>query len=77
MHATKKRMSSLLYWKGLTTDVKKWIKECVICQKCKGETVASPGLLQPLPIPKRAWPMISLDYHIPIGKTLYLWWWII
>lgn len=50
VHVTRKRISSLLYWKGLTTDVRKWIRECVVCQKCKGEIVASPGLLQPLPI---------------------------
>ncbi|KAG8503273.1 hypothetical protein CXB51_001257 [Gossypium anomalum] len=62
VHVTRKRISSLLYWKGLTTDVKKWIRECVVCQRCKSETVASPGLLQPLPIPDRAWSMVSLDF---------------
>ncbi|KAG8473465.1 hypothetical protein CXB51_035759 [Gossypium anomalum] len=31
-------------------------------QKCKGETVAFLGLLQPLPIPERAWSVISLDF---------------
>ncbi|KAG8495472.1 hypothetical protein CXB51_013116 [Gossypium anomalum] len=62
VQATKRRVASLLYWKGLTTDVKKWIRECVICQKYKGETVASPGLLQPLPILERAWSVISLDF---------------
>lgn len=55
-------MASLLYWKGLTTDVKRWIRECSICQKCMGESVASPGLLQPLPIPDRAWATVSLDF---------------
>lgn len=53
---------SLLYWKGLTTDIKKWIRECVVCQKCKSETIASPSLLQPLPIPERAWSLVSLDF---------------
>ncbi|XP_052483076.1 uncharacterized protein LOC128036202 [Gossypium raimondii] len=55
VHVTRKRLSSQLYWKGLTTDVKRWIRECITCQKCKEESVASPGLLQPLPIPDRAW----------------------
>ncbi|KAK5771736.1 hypothetical protein PVK06_047978 [Gossypium arboreum] len=62
VHATNKRLSSFLYWKGLTTDVKKWIKECVIYQKCKGETVTSPGLLQPLLVLNRAWSVINLDF---------------
>ncbi|KAA3461868.1 polyprotein [Gossypium australe] len=62
MHATRKRLASLLYWKGLTTDVKKWIRECLVCQQCESETVASLGLLQPLPVPYRAWSIISLDF---------------
>lgn len=62
VHVTRKRLSSQLYWKGLTTDVKRWIRECITCQKCKGESVASPGLLQPLPIPNRAWFVISIDF---------------
>lgn len=62
VQVTRKRLSSLIYWKGLTTDVKKWIRECVVCQRCKGETVTSPGLLQPLPVPNRAWLVISMDF---------------
>ncbi|KAG8474806.1 hypothetical protein CXB51_031505 [Gossypium anomalum] len=30
--------------------------------KCKSESVASPGLLQPLPIPDLAWAVVSLDF---------------
>lgn len=62
VQVTRKRLKSLLFWKGFTTDVKRWIRECSICQKCKSESVASPGLLQPLPIPSRAWSVISLDF---------------
>lgn len=60
VHATRKRLTG--YWKGLTADVKKWVKECLVCQRCNSETVASPGLLQPLPIPDRAWSSISMDF---------------
>ncbi|KAA3480181.1 polyprotein [Gossypium australe] len=74
VHATRKRLASLLYWKGLTTDVNKWVKECSTCQRCKSETMASPGLLQPLPIPDRAWSSISIDFieRLPNlkGKTV-------
>ncbi|KAF7152598.1 hypothetical protein RHSIM_Rhsim01G0083100 [Rhododendron simsii] len=35
---------------------------CDICQRHKNETVASPGLLQPLPIPTRLWSDISMDF---------------
>ncbi|KAG8480509.1 hypothetical protein CXB51_024639 [Gossypium anomalum] len=62
VHATRHRISNLLYWKGLTTDVKHWVRECVICQCCKGDNFASPSLLQPLPIPDHAWAVISMDF---------------
>lgn len=35
---------------------------CEVCKRCKSETVAYPGLLQPLPIPDQAWESISMDF---------------
>ncbi|KAA3465174.1 Transposon Tf2-9 polyprotein [Gossypium australe] len=46
----------------LSRDVKQWVNECVVCQKNKHDTSASLGLLQPLPIPNRAWAAISMDF---------------
>ncbi|KAA3452986.1 Transposon Ty3-G Gag-Pol polyprotein [Gossypium australe] len=62
IHATRHRISTLLYWKGLSSDVKRWVRECVTCQRCKTDNSASPGLLQPLPIPERAWAVISMNF---------------
>lgn len=31
-HATRGRIASLLYWKGLSKDVKQWVQECPTCQ---------------------------------------------
>lgn len=31
VHATRHRMSSMVYWKGLSKDVKQWVKECITC----------------------------------------------
>lgn len=42
--------------------MKEHIKNCITCQKCKAETVAYPGLLQPLPIPDCIWEDISMDF---------------
>lgn len=52
---TYKKLSFVFYWKGMKTMVKKWIKECDVCQRCKPDLSAYPGLLQPLPIPAQAW----------------------
>lgn len=49
-HATKVKMVSLLYWKGLSRGIKQWVRECRICQKCKANLVDTPSLIQPLPI---------------------------
>lgn len=50
-HSTRVKMSCLLYWKGLYRDIRQWIHECLVCPKCKADLSATPGLLQPLPIP--------------------------
>lgn len=39
-----------------------WTKECSTCQTCKVDLSASPGLLQPLLIPTKAWESISIDF---------------
>lgn len=39
------------HWRGLTTYVTHFVRNCVVCQANKPEHVGSPGLLQPLPIP--------------------------
>jgi hypothetical protein len=43
-------------------DIKKFVRECSVCQENKHEIVISPGLLQPLLIPNRVWFDISMDF---------------
>lgn len=42
---------------------------CDICQRCKHETVALPGLLQPLPTPDQAWEDVSMDFIEGLPKS--------
>ena len=50
MDAIVKRLAVVFYWKGLRREVRQFVRECGVCQRCKADLAVSPGLLQPLPI---------------------------
>ena len=54
--------------------VLQYVAECDICQRNKNKTVATPGLLQPLPVPSRLWNDISMDFieGQPISSKQYV-----
>jgi len=56
-------------WKGLKTKVMQYVRECLICQQNKQEHSFPGGLLQPLPIPKRKWDSISMDFITGLPKV--------
>ena len=62
MLVTKKRIANVLYWKGLSKDVRNYIRACVVCQRNKPGLSSPAGLLQPLPIPNAIWEDISMDF---------------
>lgn len=66
---TVRRIKRTFYWKGIHKDVYKYVSECDVCQRFKGENVHSPGLLQPLPIPERIWTNISMDFIEGLPKS--------
>jgi hypothetical protein len=43
--------------------------ECEVCQCNKGETIKSPGALQPLPILASMWTNISMDFIMGLPKA--------
>lgn len=59
---TFKQLVQQFYWPSMYKSVQEYVRQCVICQKTKSETLAPAGLLQPLPIPCRVWDDISLDF---------------
>lgn len=60
--STTQRVKQLFYWRGLHKEVKSYVRGCAVCQRNKYDNAASPGLLQPLPIPSGVWEDISLDF---------------
>lgn len=59
---TYQRLKQAIFWKGMKQVVLQYVASCDIRQRHKNETVASPGLLQPSPIPERLWSDISMDF---------------
>ena len=60
--ATLQRVKAVVFWKGISKDVKLFIHQCSTCQRCKYDSAAYPGLLQPLPIPEHVWQHITMDF---------------
>ena len=74
--ATMKRLGSVCHWKGLKKQVREFVRACPTCQQFKYDSSASPGLLQPLPIPDRIWTDISMDFleSLPNSKGMTVIW---
>ncbi|GMI79920.1 hypothetical protein HRI_001661300 [Hibiscus trionum] len=68
-NATIQRLSTVLYWKGLKKDVKNLVRECMVCQRNKGDKHHPRGLLQPLPIPETVWSSIGMDFVEGLPKS--------
>ena len=49
-------------WPELRNSVKLYIKSCTTCMRSKSQRHCPYGLLKQLPIPKRPWNSISMDF---------------
>ena len=59
------------WWPSFRKDVKCYVSTCHVCCRSKTTTQVPAGLLKPLPIPKRPWASISLDFIVglPLVKS--------
>lgn len=67
--ATYQRLKRHFFWPQMKEAVHKFVQECANCQLNKGEHVAAPGLLQPLPIPQEAWNSVGMDFITRLPKS--------
>jgi hypothetical protein len=63
------RVKRSFFWDGMKQDIHKFVAECEVCQRNKGETVKSSGTLQPLQIPPAIWKDISMDFITGLPKS--------
>ncbi|GAU16304.1 hypothetical protein TSUD_299360 [Trifolium subterraneum] len=68
-YKTYRRLIANVYWVGMKNTVQEFVKACDICQRQKYLTSSPGGLLQPLPIPKRIWEDISMDFITGLPKS--------
>jgi hypothetical protein len=61
------QLNSLYYWLGIRTVVQKFVNRCRICHHAKGKR-QNKGLYQPLPIPKRTWDAVSMDFVLGLPR---------
>lgn len=66
---TLRRVKAIFTWKGLTRDVRHFVRHCVTCQASKYDNAAYPGLLKPLPIAEEVWIDVSMDFIFGLPKS--------
>lgn len=69
-HKTLKRAKLNFCWPKMRKDIKKAMREYLICQVLKGANSLPTGQLQPLPVPHLPWQDIVMDFvkWIPLSK---------
>ena len=62
-------ISQTYYWRGLWSDVKKFIQSCPRCQESKPSNQAPSGQAHPLKSPSQNFETVSLDFIGPLPET--------
>jgi len=72
-HGGAKRITTLLkksyYWPNLKDSAKEYVKTCLTCQQNRTLNKKQAGLLQPLPISKRPWESVSMDFMVSLSPS--------
>ncbi|EED12556.1 retrovirus polyprotein, putative [Talaromyces stipitatus ATCC 10500] len=74
-HPGKNKMKELVkerfYWETWSTNVDRYVDNCMTCKRTNTRRDFPPGLLQPLPVPTRPWQHVSMDFMTyPADKTI-------
>ena len=56
------------YWPGMKEMIQQFIPNCHVCKQAKAARDTYHGLLQPLPVPERAWTDITMNFVVGLLK---------
>ncbi|KAI2646606.1 Transposon Tf2-6 polyprotein [Labeo rohita] len=62
IEATLHLLRNRFWWATLRADTITFIKQCMTCNTSKAQHQLPAGLLQPLPVPKRPWSHLAVDF---------------
>ena len=57
------------WWPKLHQSAEHFVLQCPICSRVKDSMTKSPGLLQPLPTPKRRFSSYGIDFMTNLPET--------
>uniref|UniRef100_A0A8C5M5A9 Gypsy retrotransposon integrase-like protein 1 n=1 Tax=Leptobrachium leishanense TaxID=445787 RepID=A0A8C5M5A9_9ANUR len=62
-------ISRQFWWPTMRQDVRLFVLACQVCARSKTSKSLPVGLLQPLPMPKRPWSHLSMDFIVDLPKS--------
>jgi hypothetical protein len=68
---TLKAVERWYWWPTWRADVKQYVDTCMSCQRNKPSNQPPYGLLNPLPIPDRAWGSVGVDFVVGLPEIRY------
>jgi hypothetical protein len=66
---TYKRVKQMFTWKGLKSDVQKFVQHCQVCIQAKSDRSCYPSKLQPLIVSSESWEMVTMDFIVGLLKS--------
>ncbi|KAK3525834.1 hypothetical protein QTP70_010905 [Hemibagrus guttatus] len=61
-HRSTQLVSRRFWWPSLGPDVEDFVRQCATCAQARTSCQHPEGLLEPLPVPRRPWSHLSVDF---------------
>ena len=70
-HQTYRTVAQQYFWPGMATFVRRFVRNCDLCNRTKPWRQRAAGFLRPLPLPERIWQELSIDFieDLPLSRN--------